>query len=426
MKDDPVRFWDTMAKALRRRVNLGWWVDGWTPWLMGASLLGAIALLGTRVMGVDVRWAWIGWGALLGMGASWAWWTHRRRWEDLAAARVRLEDYLGLKSRLSAAASGVGPYPEPVSPLRLPVRTRWERVGAIATFCAAMLWLASWVPVSRLVAAQQRMIEKPTAVAQVEELLEELRKEDAVEQASLEEVEKKVAELMQRPAENWYEHGTLEAAANLQEQTAEGLKQLSKNLVEAERAASALAQGEGLPQAAKDSLANGLDSANDALRDGSMKPGKGNKPGSQKAGGMSKDQLRKMAEKLKQNRAALENALKNSPMAKMCDCDKPVSPGDGPGKGGVSRGRGDAELSLKENETDLGTTEKEELESNLDWDRVAPGETQEITNGEHEVEENFSGPKAGGGISNSGDGGAAVWRNSLLPAEREVLKRFYK
>jgi len=29
-------------------------------------------------------------------------------------------------------------------------------------------------------------------------------------------------------------------------------------------------------------------------------------------------------------------------------------------------------------------------------------------------------------VQHSGDGGAAVWQNSLLPTERETLKRFFK
>lgn len=50
-----------------------------------------------------------------------------------------------------------------------------------------------------------------------------------------------------------------------------------------------------------------------------------------------------------------------------------------------------------------------------------------MQDGKHDVDENaYTGSKQGGTIQNAGDGGAAVWQNSLLPGEREALKRYFK
>ena len=50
-----------------------------------------------------------------------------------------------------------------------------------------------------------------------------------------------------------------------------------------------------------------------------------------------------------------------------------------------------------------------------------------MTDGKHDVDKSaYQGSKQGGAIQNAGDGGSAVWQNSLMPSEREVLKRYFK
>jgi hypothetical protein len=58
---------------------------------------------------------------------------------------------------------------------------------------------------------------------------------------------------------------------------------------------------------------------------------------------------------------------------------------------------------------------------------MAPGDVLGVSDGKHDVDKNaYTGPKNGGAIQDTGDGGAAVWQNSLLPSERETLKRYFK
>jgi len=293
-----------------------------------------------------------------------------------------------------------------------------------------MLTLAARVPISQNEITKQRVIEKPSDVKQVEQWIENLRKEEATEEKSLEEVEKKIAEMLQRPSENWYEHGSLEAAGNLKDQMTEMLRELSENLADATRAALALqAAGDAMPQEAKDAFANELASALQGLRAGGIKPNEQllkqlqKMAGTNGMGNLSKEQLQKLVQQMQQNALALQEALKNSPqlmLVMLAGCCAA-------GNGGIDRGPGTAPITFSQDETNLGTKKTEAVASQIDMNRIAPGDVLGVQNGRHEVNKNGdTGSKQGGGIQGAGDGGAAVWQNSLMPAEREALKKYFK
>lgn len=434
------RFWQSATRSLARRVNLGWWLESWMGWALAAALIGAVAVLFVRWMPVvELRWVWIALIAAMALGAVLAWFKVRRRFESAAAARVRLEDGLGLKTRLTAAEAGIGAWPKPVEHVTWPVRWQWQRLLGVLGISTLMLLLAAWVPVPQKSIAKQRVIEKPSAVKEVEQWMENLKQEQAAEEKSLEEVEKKIADMLKRPSENWYEHGSLEAADNLKDQTAEMLRQLADNLADADRAASALqAAGDAMPQEAKDAVGRELSSAAQALRTGGIKPNEQllkqlQQAQSQCQGGqckLSKEQLEALAKQLQANAKALAEALKNSPELKLSEClGNCLKPGEGdkPGRGGINRGPGTAPLTFAQDETNLDTKKTEALQSQLDVQRMAPGDVLGVSDGKHDVDKNaYNGPQQGGAIQNNGDGGAAVWQNSLLPTEREALKRYFK
>lgn len=438
--EKPARFWQSATRSLARRVNLGWWLERWMGWVLGAALTGAVAVLFVRWMPlVELRWVWAALGGLVVFGAIIAWLTVRRRFESTEAARVRLEDALNLKTRLSAAEAGVGDWPQPVERIAWPVRWQWRRPLGVLGISAFMLTLAAWVPVSQKALAKQRVIEKPSAVKEVEKWMENLKQEQAAEEKSLDEVEKKIADMLKRPAENWYEHGSLEAADNLKDQTAEQLRQLAENLGDAERAASALkAAGDAMPQEAKDAVGRELASAAQGLRTGGIKPNEQllkqlqQMAAAQGMGELTKEQLEALAKQLQANAKALAEALKNSPELKLGEClGNCLKPGEGegdkPGQGGINRGPGTAPLTFAKDETNLDTKKTEALQSKLDVARLAPGDVLGVSDGKHEVDKNApAAPQQGGTIQNTGDGGAAVWQNSLLPSEREALKRYFK
>lgn len=68
----------------------------------------------------------------------------------------------------------------------------------------------------------------------------------------------------------------------------------------------------------------------------------------------------------------------------------------------------------------------EAMKSNLDLERAALGDQLGTSNGQHRVDKDAFRAQQGGGIQSAGQGGDAVWTDSLLPAEREVLKKYFK
>ncbi len=446
------RFWQSAVARLSRRIHLGWWLDAFLARLIPLALLGAVAVLFARWRWeIDTRPALAILGAGVALAALAALIGTRRRREPRAATQVRLEDALGLKTRLTAAAAGIGPWPRPLPDLLLPVAWRAGRPAGMALICVALLAAAFWVPITRHVAEAPRVIEPPSALREVQDWIDNVKKQEAVSEDSVNEIEEKVAELLQRPAQNWYEHASLEAAEHLRDITAQDLQQLTQNLADAERAASALAAsaaGAGLPQAAKDALSNLLQNASQSMQTAGMQPSADlldalkNLDPSQLSS-MSSEQMRDLANQLAQNQQALQEALKNSPKLDLSGIPKGVckqcgkSPGEcqcqgdgeeeGPGRGGISRGPGTAPLTFDDQDTQLDTQRVETLASRLDTQRLATGDALSVTDGATKVDPSaYQGPQQGGAVSSPGDGGNAVWQNTLLPAERETLKRFFK
>jgi hypothetical protein len=93
--------------------------------------------------------------------------------------------------------------------------------------------------------------------------------------------------------------------------------------------------------------------------------------------------------------------------------------------GGEGGGGETAPLSLKKKPTDLKPGQTETLDGN-DLTRALPAETVAVTAGEHEVDKSAPRAQTGGEIASPGQGGAAVWRESMIPREREVLQRYFK
>jgi hypothetical protein len=113
-------------------------------------------------------------------------------------------------------------------------------------------------------------------------------------------------------------------------------------------------------------------------------------------------------------------------------CDKCVGPpstekGERKGRSGGKGGGGEtAPLGLKEEATDLKSKTSEGV-SNPDLSRAVPGDVLDVTPTAPEVKPKASdGAIDGGSIQSKGQGGEAVWRDSVTPRERDLLQRFFK
>lgn len=100
-------------------------------------------------------------------------------------------------------------------------------------------------------------------------------------------------------------------------------------------------------------------------------------------------------------------------------------PGEGPGRGGVSRGPGTAPITLADEASDLGTVKLEAV-SNQDLSRALPADVVGISEGEHELDQSGTGPRTAGDIGSAGRGGETVWRDTLAPEEKAILKQFFE
>lgn len=423
------RFWQLATMRLAREINLGWWLASWMPMAVAIGLIGMVAMLVARWRGGHPGLVATGIAGALTVAAVVAWWQGRGRFETVASARVRLEESLGLKARLTAASAGVGSWPDRPSTesLAWPVRWRWERPLGWATVIAALVVLAARVPIADPAAAKPFLIEKPPDARVVEQWMDALRREEAVDERSVERVRDRIAELMERPTEAWYEHASLEAAGTIKEQTAADLRQLVENLTKAEAAAAKLREmTDAVPHELREQLAKDLKLAALALELGGFQP-----PADlaellrdfqgRDLGDLSPAECRGLCEKLAENRDLLKRALAESPELNLDG----IPMAGVPAAGGIGRGRGDAELTLGE-EHDLKTTRKEKVTQPLDPERAAPDELLAVIDGEHEIDETaYTGPKAGG-MAKEGDGGTAVAVDALLPAEQAVVRRFFE
>lgn len=426
-------FWQAAVIRLAREINLGWWLAVWLPWAVAVGLVGTFAMLYLRLRGGHPGLVWTGIVLTLGIAAVLAWWRCRDRFETAASARVRLEEALGLKARLTAANAGVGTWPDRPADgtIAWPVRWRWQRPAAWATVVAALLVTAARVPVADARSSRKHAIERPTDARTIDSWLDELVREQAVDEQSVERVRERIAELMQRPDEKWYEHASLEAAGTLKEQTAADLRELAANLAKAEQAAAKLREmTDAVPQKLREALAKDLKLAALALEMGDFKP-----PADlaemlrgiqgRDLGRLTPAECRGLCKKLEENRESLRKALAESPefawesFGVLGDPQVPLS-----GQGDVQRGRGDADLTFGP-ENDLGTTRKERVTQPLDPDRAAPDELLAVVEGEHEIDTKaYTGPQAGG-RAKQGDGGTAVQVDNLLPGEQAAVRRFF-
>lgn len=434
-------YWDRTARRLAVEINAGWWLSGWLPWAAGILATGTFGLLYARWRGaVSGGWMLTAIGLALAVAAVAAWWRCRSRFETLATARVRLEDALGLDARLTAAGAGVGTWPAlpPAEERRWPITWRWSRPVAVLAILGSLLAIAARLPLQVPGESRPHVIEKPADARVVEQWLEAVEREQAVDEQGVEEKRRAIAEILERPAEKWYEHASLEAAGALKERTEAALREMAENLAAAERAAEKLAEmAATLPPDLRDRLLDELKAAAEGLAQGDFRPPadlaevlrqmqQAMTPGE---GRCDPAEMRRLTEALEANREALEKALAAAPGLDREALERAFAgggPRELPGRGGVQRGRSDADLTLGE-ERDLGTTRKEKVDLTMDPARAAPEDLLAVVDGEHEVDETaYTGPQAGGTVAHEGDGGMAAQVDALLPAERAAVRRFFE
>ena len=426
------KFWQRRAARTALQHNLGSLLRAFLPLGVAASIAFACAVLILRRHGGVPAPAWIVYAGGLLLCLLAAGWRARRGFFTVADARVRLDWHLGLHNRLTAAAAGVGEFPE-VQPVTSPYTFRWDRIALPLAGAAAFVLAAILVPLGNA-ASTYKPTAQPVAWTQTTGWVDALQKQETVQDASLEDLRERLDQLRQQPAQDWYSHSSLEAGDNLRDQTAQSLAGLQRDLETALGAVGAMEKFTENTSTSEQKLAQ--ESLGNALKGLEL----GTLP-------LNRDLLNQLKDadlsKLKSLTPAQLADLKRRLQAGTQVCKACLHPGEGKegdevaliaaasvtrrhGPGGPGGGESSAPLELQENPTDLKTTTTAPV-SNPDLANALPGDLTGIQKGDHTVDPSkYAGPAVGGAIGSTGQGGEAVWRNDLTPSEREVLKRFFK
>ncbi|MBL9129555.1 MAG: hypothetical protein JNG86_00035 [Verrucomicrobiaceae bacterium] len=441
--DPTAAAWQRLAARTARKVNFGWWLERMLPLIIAGSVLAFAVIFWLRsrgdVLGWQQVWPWTA-GACAAAGLG-AWFLARRQFVSRQQALVRLESQLHLHNALTAASAGVAPWPAVPAQIADGWTWRWERVGGPFLLVVVSLIGALWIPVS-LDAEQSLPTVEPQAWQQMEQWLEQLKKEEIVPPEEAKEEEQKISELREQPKEKWFSHESLNASDTLKEQLQRDIQNLAQNMANAERTLNALQNyADQLSAETKDVLVQQFDEAIKGLQGSDMKLDAGLMkelaqidPKNLKS--LSQEQLDQMREALKKKSGSCNGMCKNpgflgdgegedDALAEMLkQLQEQQGEKEGP-KGGITRGPGTAPVTLSDDESRFGTGKNESVTS-TDMSRALPGDMIGLQNGKHEVDKDALKSRDAGSVKDAGSGGEQVWKESLTPEEKAVLKRVFK
>ncbi|HCN29965.1 MAG TPA: hypothetical protein DIT64_14730 [Verrucomicrobiales bacterium] len=433
--------WQLRARRTRAKANLGWWLARLAPLLALAGLAGFALILSLRALADGPGWPgilpWMSGTLILAAGLTWL--LARRDFISETQALVRLESELGLHNALTTAAAGLGPWPQPPERCDDGWRWRWQMIAAPLALFAGGPALALWLPLTSEAAAAPAV--QPQAWAKMEDWLEKLREEQILSEEEKQEQQAKIERLRGQEPEKWFSHESLHAGDTLKEQLQREIQRLGQNLAGAEMSLNILQNhADQLSEAARERLLNDFQQALADLKNGGLELDPALlealasvDPKNLKS--LSEDQLKQLRESMKNKAGACEGLCENpgflgdgeggdDALAAMLGLLKQECEGDGPGRGGISRGPGTAPLTLADEENHFGTSNLQAV-SNDDLSRARVGDLTALRDGKHEVEKNYQ-PGQSAGSATTGQGGAQVWREALTPAEKAVLKRVFR
>lgn len=433
--------WHRLARGTAWKINVAWWLERSLPLWTAAAVAGFAIILWLRSRGWSADmvqiWPWAA-GAVAVLALA-GWLLARRHFVSPTQAMVRLESELRLHNALTVARDGLGTWPALPSCADDRLRWRWQRVGGPLGACVLCILAALWIPVTPEVAAALPAVE-PQSWAQMEEWLEKLQEEEIIPPEEKEDAAAKIAGLRDQPKEKWFSHESLNASDTLREQLQRDIQQLGKNLGDAERSLNALGNyGDQLSLAAREQLLQDFDEALAGLKSSGLeldpallKELSQIDPKNMKT--LSKEQLDQLRQGMKKKSGVCDGMCQNPGFLGdgACADDELAAilgmlkeQGGGPGNGGINRGPGTAPITLSEEENRFGT-DKNEAVSNTDLSRAQIGNVIGIQDGKHEVDKTSPPITSAGAVQNAGQGGGQVWKESLTPEEKAVLKRVFQ
>ena len=436
-------YWLTKAKQVARQVNFAWWLETLSAPLLIAAVVGAAGLLFARRGFVHIE-PWmlasiVGGGLVILALSCWAW--AAKKFEKPEQSLVRIEAAMRMRNQLSAASAGVTPWPAPGERIDAGLTWQWPRLlvpplGALVLLAAGM-----WIPMTPRTLNPPGAHEQPQAWKQLSTELDQLTKEEVVDEKYLEETRKKLDELKSQEEDQWFSHSSLEATDSLKKAHRAEAERVERDLGRAEKALANLEKNAGAAnQAEKNRMMEEFDQALQGLQNGAMKPNSKlleqmKQLDLKNMSKLSPEQMEQLRENLKKNADAMKKNGQGK--AEGEDWSDELLAGDGegegegngkgeaPGQGGVNRGPGHDPKLLGAEKDRVETGKLTGLEAK-DLSQATPGDLLELQDGEHEVDKSASTTSQGGATDATGKGGDRVWRDSLDPAEQRTLKRFFE
>ena len=440
------QYWLGRAANLAWRLNFHHWLTRTVPLLSGILLVLAVFEIFRREMALPVGYTSVFF--ILGMviGTGWAWFHARKHFCNRDQALVRLETILGMHNRLSAAQAGVLSWPAPMGDSGDGYRANWKKILVPLLAGCFFLWAAHLIPVSHLrLGSSHDPISPPPDFVQVQNWINALKAEELIEPAKLQEMQAALDKLKERPAQDWYTQGNLEAANSLKELTEQSMNSLAQDLNQADEAVQVMKEKAENP----DSAGN-LEAMQDELRKAGNSLASGNLPlkkelvdqlkGAESANdkSLNAQQLKALQARLEKGEQAAQTAPKgNGNLSKemqdaMAKADMEGGNGRGHrrmekvGPGELGGGKESAPLQLQ-NRDEITTAGTLTPVSNSDLSRASIGETLKVSAGEHKVDPTaYRGNQNAGTAPVTGNGGEAVWRSTYDPQEAETLTRFFQ
>jgi hypothetical protein len=417
-------FWVGAARRLALRRNIAAWMDAFLPAVLGFSIAAAVGLLALRLMGLagwELRFLWYGWGGALALAAVVCAALAGRHPFTLTDSLARLDEVARLHNRLTAAHSGVGPWPASKPGIRDTVRWNWPRLTVPVLIGGLLLGAAALLDLPR-VTLGAKPNEEPIAWTHLESWLKTLDQAKIVDQPALDKLKEQVEEFRDEPEQEWYSQSSLEAGDALEQQTGQSLKAMEENLAKSSDlvAQAQLANQMSASQlqtlsASLENVAQGMISGNLPLNRELAGQLRSFDPSSLKS--MTQSQYQALQQRLAMGQRVCSQCVGPHPGLSGTNCEMPS---------GHPGGGGPAQLTLHDQPEDLRTKQTQGA-SNDDMSRALPGEVIAIAKGRHNVDTNTpAGPVEAGAISSAGQGGDAVWRDSLTPDERQVLQKYFK
>lgn len=431
-KRSSAAYWLRRARLLAFAVNVAWFWQRLLPALVVLNLVLAAWLLIIRQRGGDTGSATLPYVVGLVACVLFALIKVRGRLYSLKDALLRIETALGLHNRLSCAAAGVTEWPEAEAYRGKVLHLRPQAALLPLLYSAVFILIALWMPVR---AAQSNTLAgeavEPAAWSQVADWAELLREEQVIAPQSLDALEERLAQLRERPQEDWYKQGSLEAGEALRDETLLAMQELARQL----QATGTLLDNIPLQEPGRvmggvfaEQLDEHWQKQLQQLQNGQLSIDPEMLAQLQglslsQMNNLTEDQLQAMREQLQQGAQNVGGAAGLGEL----DLEAVSMQAQEAFSGEVARGPGAAPLVLNPQETTLQAGKKDGI-SNQEMRTAMLGETVGISSrpGNDGQETQFQSGIRSEGTASEGEGGNVVWQEAFAPQERAILEKYFK